>query len=202
MRLIGNIQWLRGWRILRFALGVTVLGSVLWISLPISTATTGSMCTLACCAGRAAHAAGSCMNGSCHAFLAGNHKKNHVHQKSRVESVEKLCGMSRIARNATRFWFVQMVTTANSNDAGAPLKISDHVSVTTAFTKPCQPECGGCVSGYASSKRRRNFAALAFADRPRPPSGIRLGKSDFGAIQTLNAKCRHGAPRGPPLSFS
>ena len=65
----------------RLLVGATLLLSLLASSFPLGTLASGPMCTLACCAGRAPHAAGSCMNGSCHAFLTGHPNKGHIHHE-------------------------------------------------------------------------------------------------------------------------
>src|SRR5690349_10464722 len=52
--------------VVRTVLAVSLLLAFLASSFPLTTIASGPMCTLACCAGRPPHAAGSCMNGSCH----------------------------------------------------------------------------------------------------------------------------------------
>lgn len=186
-------------RVSRVLLGSTLLLSVLWVNIPFAAIATGPMCTLACCVGRAPHAAGSCMNGSCHAVLASS-QKLQIHQ-TRIAPTEQLCGLTRVTRNATRPRLIPRVAT-EPNPATSKTA-QDHSSVSTgALTKPCQPDCGSCPSGFAGSNRQRNAAALAYADRPRPPSGVGFGNGDFRPTPLLSALCRRGAPRGPPPSFS
>src|SRR4051794_5140490 len=65
-------------------------------TLPLESIASGPLCTLSCCAGRAPHAAGSCMNGSCHAFLG----KDSSHHRAPVGTQvnEQLCGLARAVR--------------------------------------------------------------------------------------------------------
>ena len=100
-------------RVSRVILGAMLLVAILSANIPSSVIASGPMCTLACCAGRAPHAAGSCMNGSCHAFLAGHNQKPHIHQ-TRVRVAEQVCGLSRATKNASRLLFMQMATTEPS----------------------------------------------------------------------------------------
>lgn len=97
-------------RIARALLGAMLFFSVLASSFPLATLASGPMCTLACCAGRAPHAAGSCMNGSCHAFLTGHTKKIHIHHEAPTEQAEQLCGLSRLRVNASRIPLIETVT--------------------------------------------------------------------------------------------
>jgi hypothetical protein len=201
VRLIGNIQWFRVWRNLRFALGLIVLGSVLWINLPISTATIGSLCTLACCSGRAPHAAGSCMNGSCHAVL--NRARSHAH-KPIIHVQEQLCGLPQLGSNTRLARAPKAKTATRSYTQPAD---SNHLPDGTAIGsssigKPCQPDCGSCTSAFANSNRLRNKAALSYGSKPRPPSGRKFNGSDANLTRQLAVLCRERAPRGPPVSLS
>jgi hypothetical protein len=177
------------WRVARILLGACLLASILWTNLPQSSAMSGPMCALACCKGRAPHAAGSCMNGSCHAFL--NHSRSHTHR--RVTDQEPLCGLPQMTRLevSTSVRVYQKTRGANSpTDSG--------VIATTALGQSCQPDCDGCTVGYTNSNRSRNPSALAYAARPRPPSAGNLVGPDSNLIRKLAAICLESAPRGPP----
>lgn len=156
---------------------------------PLAPVSAGSMCTLECCAGRAPHAAGSCMDGSCNAVLSISHKTTKAR---RVIPGEQFCGLSRtvVTKNVARM---------RVNRAPRPAK-SDPASA-AAFVKPCQPDCGGCGSGFSSSNQQRNAGTLAHAAGPPPPPDSLF---NFGSHRTqiLNALGRQGAPRGPPFVLS
>jgi hypothetical protein len=190
--------------IARAVLGVALLFTLLAGSFPLSTLASGPMCELACCAGRAPHAAGSCMNGSCHAFATSQSKKNHNHEAK----PEQLCGLSRLKFRASRIAPFETVTvdfTASDNqstDATSSSTPATASVATPAMTKPCQSDCGGLLSRSTGSKRQRDEAALTYANRPRPPSRIRLRANDYRLTQTLDARARRGAPRGPPVLSS
>lgn len=191
-------------RVARVLLAAAVLLAVLSTAVPFTIFASGPMCALACCAGRAPHAAGSCMNGSCHASLSGHTKKPLIHFEARIEQGEELCGLPRIKLYSARLPAIETVTIYASSDISqrASKTAPDQASIsTTALTKPCQADCGSCGSGFTNSNRQRNAAALAYADRPRPPSGLVLGKVDYRPTRKLSALCRRGTPRGPP-SFS
>jgi hypothetical protein len=160
---------------------------------PLALVSAGSMCALECCAGRTPHAAGSCMNGSCHAVLVKSHKTTKGHQV-KLNQGEQLCGVNRTVATKN-------VARMRVNRAPRPAKSEPTTALAAAFVKPCQPECGGCGSGFASSNQQRNVATLAHPVRPRPPPDSLF---DFGSHRTqlLNALCRQGAPRGPPFVLS
>ena len=189
----------------RVILAATLLFGVFASALPLATIANGPMCELACCAGRAPHAAGSCMNGTCQAFLNSHTEKVHIHRGEPREQPEQLCGLSRLTINVSRIPSIESVTVdANSRvDSKASTSSSDQASVsTTVFQKPCQPDCGSCLSGFARSNRQRNAAVLAHADRPRPPSPGGLGITDYVPTKTGNALGYRGVPRGPPSPSS
>ena len=156
--------------------------------VPLAAATSGSLCNLECCAGKAPHASGSCMKGACQVTLPTSRaRRHHSHQ----DQADKFCGLPRKIH-------LNSVTTV---PAAARLSgSSDHLS-SMALESPCQLDCGGCTSGFANSNRSRNSAAVVGDSRPRSPVNNR--PSDFGyhRIRILETQCRQGAPRGPPTSF-
>jgi hypothetical protein len=209
LKALKNIKRLTPGRITRTILATLLLTTLLWNIVPVATIASGPMCTLACCAGRAPHAAGSCMTGSCHGVLAHN-RKVHVHTEASSPTV-LLCGLSRLPMSANRLPSRSRLAVLSDFGARAHSDLSrdasktfpDQASIATAvLTKPCQPDCGSCGTTFTNSNRQRNAAALAYANRPRPPSSVRLGTVHDTPPRKLNALCRRGAPRGPPLSLS
>ena len=189
-------------RVGRPLLAAMALCAVLATALPFTTLARGTMCTLACCAGRAPHAAGSCMNGSCHASLGG-HANRHSHFEAPIEP-EQLCGLRRIKLYAARLPVTNTVTIDATSDLareGHEIATDRESISTTALTKPCEAGCGSCGSSFTNSNRQRNAAAGAYADRARPSSVVKFGKPNYLSTRKLNAHLRLGAPRGPP-SFS
>ena len=78
----------------RTILAVTLLLTLLTGNIVWSAASAGGpMCTLACCAGRAPHAAGSCMNGSCQAGVSehdhASSSFHHHHEETQAEGSGK-----------------------------------------------------------------------------------------------------------------
>ena len=67
-----------------------VAGSIVW---PASAS--GPLCAMACCAGKAPHAAGSCMHGSCETGVTANKtgngdaKASHHHQEQHEQDDER-----------------------------------------------------------------------------------------------------------------
>jgi hypothetical protein len=155
--------------------------------VPLITVTAGSMCQLECCAGRAPHASGSCMNGTCQARLSGRHSHHAT-----PDSDDKLCA---VERKIERKSFVR----TGIKPAG---RLSSDRITSSAFEKPCQPDCGGCASSSTSTNRQRNSAAIAGPDRPRPPTANGLANTRYHPTQTLGTQRGPGAPRGPPASLS
>jgi hypothetical protein len=169
----------------RAALVAVLLGVFLSGILPLAPVAAGSLCALECCAGKAPHASGSCMKGSCPISLlaARLHKHDVIADKA-----ERLCGLPRTLKTTS-------FTRRQASSPGA----SDRVS-SFALERPCQADCGSCASGSANSHRPRNSAAVTGDSRPRPPTITQLPAFGFRPALTLRTLCRQGAPRGPPTA--
>jgi hypothetical protein len=177
-------------RVSRRALAVALLAGLLASIFPLETLATGQMCSLACCAGRAPHAAGSCMDGSCHAAL----RKRSARTRHAISGVvERLCGSSSLTRYASLHGI-------NATPQKASQKESQHSQLaSSAINKPCQPDCGGCASGFASLNR--NHTVSARGERQRSTSDKEFANSYIPPPRTLAGARRQSAPRGPPVSF-
>ncbi len=173
--------------LIRTVLATSLLVALVSAFLPLNSLATGPMCKLSCCAGRAPHSAGSCMSGSCHAFL----NSAHYHHGSGTNT-EKLCGSSRLVRSNPISTF-----TARKSHPSERSRVT-----TSSIGKPCQPDCGSCVSGFANSFRQRNDAVIVDFHDPQPPTTSRELNAHFALVKTLSALCRQCAPRGPPAFFS
>ena len=192
-------------RLARAIVGLGVLLSILSVSIPTASLASGPMCHLACCAGRAPHAAGSCMNGSCHAFLKGRAKTSTIHVSLAVHESEQLCGLPpRTTRNSAmslRGFTALSLAASSEQSHGSRAPEMANVSTGT-IGKPCQSDCGAGTFNSSSQSRPRNTGAISYADKPRTPSTARLEHSSFNRAKTLDALCRRSRPRGPPISSS
>jgi len=175
-------------------LAVMLLFAFLCSIAPLASVSAGSRCRLECCAGRAPHAAGSCMDGACEAPLRTRSKTARNHHAKRNHT-EQFCGLSHavLVKNLTR----------RRANYGPPQIGSDQTgAAAAAFVRPCQPNCGPCASGFTNPNRQKNSAAIADAVRPLRPTAIHFSNSGYHLTQILKALCRQCGPRGPPLSFS
>lgn len=185
-------------RVARVILGASLVLSILSVNISTAFVASGPMCTLACCAGRAPHAAGSCMNGSCHAFLNGLAKVSHIHRQLPVQQSEQLCGLPRTIVRTT----VRLLRRSSTLTVGQSSKQSGELASlsTGMLDKPCQPECGAGTLSSSSQSRPRDTGAISYADKPRPPSGSRFECSSFNRANSLDTLCRRSRPRGPPIT--
>jgi hypothetical protein len=173
----------------RVLLAVMLLTAFFAGVVPLVPVSAGSMCHLECCAGRAPHASGSCMSGSCEANLSAAPAHSH---HAEVNPVDELCGLpGKIGTKSFPGKHIKSTAPVSSDEVAS-----------AAFEKPCQSDCGGCASSSTNSNRQRNSAAIANANRPRPPTTLNLSKSASHPVQTLWAQRRQGAPRGPPPFIS
>lgn len=184
-------------RVARVFLGLTLVVSTWWSTVPSVAAEREGTCHLACCAGAVAHKAGSCMTGSCHAFGGASSRQSHVHRDSKSEH---LCGLKGITKAPS--W----ITIPGSLNAGAGeiksragLEQGQRQLTTAAVTKPCQPECGNAV-GF--TKSQRNHSSCAAATNSQSPSNAPGYDPHSQRKNALNSARRKGAPRGPPHALS
>ena len=184
--MIGNrVNSPRFCRWARLILAVLLLAGLASTAAPLITNASGTLCKLSCCAGRAPHAAGSCMNGACHTFLRKS-QSGRLHVRPQVEH---FCGLPRFEKTAQ-----SSIARVRTNPGPEPIEFRG------ALTTPCEADCGACGVAFASFYRGHDFAIAAY--KLQPLSAWRC--SDFGAasIPTFSAPCDRCAPRGPPKTFA
>jgi len=175
-------------------LAVMLLLGFLSSIVPLASVSAGSLCKRECCAGRAPHAAGSCMDGSCHATLAQRPGRVEDHRAKPAHG-EQLCGLHHRV-------LVKSLALIHSDANQSKTRYDQTAVSAAAFVRPCQPDCGACASVFTNPNRQKNSAAIADAVRPRAPTVTHFSDSGCHLNQILKALCRQCAPRGPPLSSS
>lgn len=170
-------------------LSVLLIAGFISTVAPIASVSAGNTCRLSCCAGRATHAAGSCMDGTCHAAIRLRNKSSKPRAHAPV--AEKLCG-SHVIRPRTFAMTVIDRRGKGENPPGAPFHFS-------SFRQPCAPDCAGCAV-FSTSNSQSKVAALALADQMRAgPHKVFSASSD--RADNLDVLCREHSPRGPPNHF-
>ena len=180
--------------LLALAVSLAFLGG----SFQLAQSASGSPCTLTCCAGRAPHAAGSCMNGSCRAALKIS---RHDHAQIYHQTSDQFCGVGRVAMR--RGSLLRANVSSDQNTQGQSNQKSSQPATTVAgITKPCDSTCGGGISTSSTQTRQRESAAGVFAARPRPPTQAQIPGASFTFKKILNGFWRERSPRGPPAVSS
>ena len=174
--------------VVRVTLATFLLLGVLGGMFPLETLASAPTCALACCAARAPHAAGSCLNGSCHA-VPGKRKQ------LRARLREQLCSSRLSAREVARKRYPTIIVAEKTTPADAEVYSS-------TISKPCSSDCGSCTSSFDNSESQRSAALIAHTPLAKPPSGIQQLNARSALNQTLNALCRQCAPRAPPIPLS
>jgi len=171
-------------RCARIILAVSVLAGFASAVTPLATNASGPRCTLSCCAGRAPHAAGSCMSGTCHAFVRTSQPGG---LRAQFHAPEHFCGLSRIEKAAQS----SIIPTKSTPDL---------IEFRSALTRPCDADCQVCGAGAVSSHRGKNMGLTAYRSQALPARR----QFDFRAvsISTFGARCDPCAPRGPPESLA
>lgn len=179
---------------------ILLLCSVVIVAVPFVTVSAGSICTLDCCAGRAPHAAGSCMSGACHAAIT---IKRHARGR-RTASLRSdvFCGLSFSPATISNRLAVKRTIRDPSSTKTSQKESTQREFSATSFGRPCPPDCSGWASGFTNLNQQRNSAAFTHAKRPGAPSGTRLRYLHEDFTQARVGLCRRCIPRGPPTFFS
>lgn len=194
-------------RISRLVLGAALLLSILSANIPSALVASSPMCNLACCAGRAPHAAGSCMNGSCHANLLAHGHGSHMHHQSPALKTEQLCGLPKLVARASslslRLAAIDHSVSGISPERSTETKTAQKAPVGPSLSalsvgKPCQSDCGAGTLSSSNQRRPRESATHSFANRVRPPSkpGSLVAANNF--IYARDAIRWQANPRAPP----
>ena len=182
---------------LRAILSSAILFALASGAVPLLTIASGPMCTLACCAGRVPHAAGSCMNGSCHASL-----KSQAKTKARLRREtysEHWCGLPKESLGSS--WFLRKADNSRAVVGERISKQGDSRQASlsgTTISKPCDSNCGCATFASSTQNRSRQFSALAYDRRSRPLSTSRQTLSALIRRTTHRGFGQHVSPRGPP----
>jgi len=175
----------------RTILAALLLCALFSVSVPVASVSAGPMCTRPCCAGRAAHAAGSCMDGSCHAAV---HTRRAAHRFTQPS--EAFCGLSRKGSLIAVSKISKVISTASGNESARPKGSA------AALIGRGAPDCSRCASGCANLNRQRHSASATDADHLPLPTNICFGNLRENFLRARDALARRYAPRGPPVFFS
>ncbi len=188
-------------RIARTFLAVALMSVFPTDTLSFATVVSGPTCTLACCAGRAPHVGGSCMNGSCHAYL--NPSRSHI-QHGAVHQSEEVCGLSSLTMRLYRSRKTHALGLGlNSDYKRAPSKsFPDPASlISSTLGKPCASDCGAGTPSSNNQRRPRETGAPSFAGRHRPLTGSRIVSAEVN-LHSRDPRYRVANPRAPPKLIS
>jgi hypothetical protein len=162
----------------RMMIAALLAGAFMCAALPLASVSAGNVCRLECCAARAPHAAGSCMNGTCHASL--NLHRHEPHRLS-VVPADEFCGLRILAK---RLRYI-----AKSIDTPAA-----HESV-VALARPCNADCGSCAVSSISAKDK-----ITITDTYRWQSPRMTWSIESNLVSSYEVSRRQYSPRGPPTN--
>jgi hypothetical protein len=161
----------------RIMIAALLAAAFMCAALPLASVSAANVCRLECCAARAPHAAGSCMNGTCHASL---NLHSHGH-RSAVVPADEFCGL-RILAKRLRY-------SAKSIDTPAT-----HESL-VALTRPCNSDCGSCAVSSISAKDK-----ITITDTYRYQSSRTTWSIESNLVSSNEVSQRQYSPRGPPTN--
>lgn len=195
--------------ILRPVLLLSLLISVLSSAVPLSSATGSHLCTMACCAAKPPHEAGTCIMLACEI-------KPSSSRKQKRKTGDPMCGSNMPSADRSDIQMAEMATEQSPSsdrlsiaefdfshtDSSQEGESGSPSIAAAAFTTPCPPDCGGATCSFTTQNRTRHLAALGFAARPRPPALIQKLRSSNRRSFAVAILCRKSSPRGPPTFSS
>jgi hypothetical protein len=170
---------------------------------PLSTLSATAVCTMECCVGLPPHGAGSCHM----KMSAGTPGPDAKKLSGIAEAIDEVTGGVMGMETSHSFDAVTIdasehchrKSTAEGERVPSRNDLSAQASpAAQSLTKPCPPECGTGVMGFAQLQRSRDSAALAHAMRPRPPTIARQSRSIEADLFNATALPERIRPRGPP----
>lgn len=176
----------------RLVATVTLLLTLVGGNLVLTATASSDLCALACCAGRAPHAAGSCMQGSC--------APTHAHHESATdeESTDTPTAFAGATAGAHGTDLENVPTVDASAETGSTdNSAASNFSIASA-AKPCQPDCGACASTFSASKGSGHFAARPGSHLSRRPRAISIVSDSNLVVSPRSGFAKDCNPRGPP----
>jgi hypothetical protein len=172
--------------IITLALASSLLSTV----APFSTASSTKLCTMACCAGKAPHVAGSCVHDAC--------ETPPLHAQV-LERKEHLCGeetASKPAAVAKRKRPIKAPVSPVRSDRVVPSAPQNEVS---SFKQPCPPDCGTAICSSTNQRRSRDLITVTLSDHSQA-SRDRLRLNPYRPA-TFNEVLSRNCPARAPPSF-
>jgi hypothetical protein len=171
---------------------------------PFSSASATRLCTMACCAGKPPHLAGSCHMGFSIAVEAEPEMgcaEGEAEHHSDARSIEvSTPDMSMENSESPDHCDVA----GNATDHARMPQIPDQLAaaVSTVLTSPCSSDCTAGAATSFLGRRQHDQAAVAYGSKPRPPTSVRFNGVLFGSFHFTSDFTSTYAPRGPPLVFA
>lgn len=110
---------------------------------------------------------------------------------------------SQLAQHSS--WQLPFAQTASSQTASSQIPSSQTSSLQSAsiaslfMNAPCPPECGAGAGSFAVFRTSRDQAALAHADKPRPPTNAVRFNQSTALLHFSDERRRQSRPRAPPF---
>jgi hypothetical protein len=183
--------------LMRAALGCLLSLAFVASSIPVEAMLPGQACSMPCCAGRATHAAGSCMGDACHARLA--RKKRAAHERLCAARISSLSSRNiKTASSPAGKLRSNSVTEtlAPTQPPSETAQRSSGVAARMALTKSCSADCA-CLSNFARTLQSHEVTKLSRV-QPLLSVGLTLDSSRLSVpASVLENQSR---PRAPPIT--
>lgn len=182
-----------------------------------TSSSAAQLCTMSCCVGKPTHPSGSCgmsfsgtaqlphgVDASCSGMdMSLGHDDGMMQMPDdatppRDKDIASSDHSNIPAYHAAQTSSWQLSSSEASSSQTSPLQFASAGS--QILTAPCSPECGAGISSFTQVRPSREQAALADADKPRPPPIVSL-KDRFRTLLSFSTERRRQcAPRAPPFA--
>ncbi|HEX8652956.1 MAG TPA: hypothetical protein VF708_19225 [Pyrinomonadaceae bacterium] len=173
-----------------------------------SSSSPSTLCTMACCAGKPPHEAGSCASViACHVNLKTGSKRPRLESTTidgtGGESTPHHHVMMHVPdvplSDAASYGHLQgKAHHPSHHDAHQNAPGRKRVVTATILSGGCRQDCGAGVFSSSGEGRQRDPAHLSHAGQPRPFSKARPSLSERNLDRTLNVLRGKLIPRAPP----
>lgn len=196
MRFSLQLPKFRSARLTRAALGCLLSLAFMAASIPVDAILPDQACAMPCCAGRATHAAGSCMGDACRAHLAT--KKRAAPERFCAARISSLSGRSIKTSSSSNATLQSTSVTETLSPTQSPSGIarrSREIAARMALTKSCSADCA-CLNSLARTLQSHEVTKLSSA-RPLVCARARLNSSQLSV--PASALQNQSRPRAPPV---
>jgi hypothetical protein len=166
---------------------------------PLSSLSSSHECSMACCAGKPPHMAGSCSVAFDTEEEAGAPDEANDEHSAHAHMTHT-SGATTAARTirSTKHHERAKSSSAHHSTSGTASKRAASITSQATVTTPCSPECAAAATASVQLRRPRDAFALTAATMPRPSATRSFAGYRAAPLLKSAESARLSQPRAPP----